>query len=96
MMRPAIIKIGAMVILVVLYTSFSLNTFGSELFPPAIRKKPRTITIAPMSIQSKFCFPNSVFLFVSMLSFLIKVIKFHFQVLDYASVCADECDTDAN
>ena len=34
-------SIGAMVILVVLYTSSSLKTFGSLLLPPAIKKKPK-------------------------------------------------------
>jgi ABC-type transporter Mla maintaining outer membrane lipid asymmetry permease subunit MlaE len=40
-----------LVILLVLYTSFSLKTLGSSLLPPAISKMPMAITAIPAMIQ---------------------------------------------
>ena len=45
------VSMGAMVILVVLYTSSALKTLGSLLLPPAIKKKPSASTPRPISIH---------------------------------------------
>src|ERR1700686_926737 len=49
--RPPRIKMGATVILLKLYTSEGLNTLGSLLFPPIIKRRPSMITAKPMVIH---------------------------------------------
>ena|SRR5687768_11795870 len=56
--RPAKIRMGAMVMRVVLYTSSGLNTLGSSLLPPDINKNPIIISAAPPSIHSKLVLSN--------------------------------------
>lgn len=48
--KPAIIRMGASVILLKLYISASLNTCGSELFPPAMSRKPSRISARPANM----------------------------------------------
>lgn len=57
--KPTTIKIGAMVMRVLLYTSLFENILGSALLPPLIKNIPNAITSPPTSINMKFSFENS-------------------------------------
>ena len=59
------IRIGAIVILRVLYTSLSAKILGSGLFPPDISKMPRMKTTPPIAIHIKFSLPNKLLYFFS-------------------------------
>jgi hypothetical protein len=57
--KPARIIMGAMVILVVLYTLDLSKILGSALLPPAIKINPSAITITPINIHLKLVFSKN-------------------------------------